>query len=153
MGTRWQQLFLHLITGQAWLYEPSNTLRLVTGMGCGLAIGAVVHPLYQAAIWHDVDDRPVLENIKPRALPNGGCCRGIGLLVWPGAPYTLWAVLLFVAVVTVFTLVNSILVVLLFHREGLVVRHTELIPYMLAGLVLSVIEIGTLAILHALIFG
>lgn len=146
--------FLHLITGQTWLYEPSNTLRLVTGMGCGLAIGAVIRPLYQAAMWRDIDNRPVLENLKQLALYLVVGAGGVlALLAWPGAPHMFWAVLLFVAVVGVFTLVNSILVVLLFHKEGLAVRHTELIPYMLAGLVLSAIEIGTLATLHVLILG
>jgi uncharacterized membrane protein len=146
--------FLYLITGRAWLYEPSNTLRLITGMGCGLTIGAVIHPLYQASVWRGAVNRPVLENVGQLGLLLAVGAAGIlSVLGWRSAPYEFWAALLLVAVLGVFTLLNSILAVILFRKEGLIVRYAELVPYTLIGLVLSVAEIGLLATLHYLLLG
>ncbi len=146
--------FLSLATGRAWLYAPSNTLRLITGMGCGLALGAVIHPLYQASMWRSAENRPVLEGMGQLALlaAIGAACVLL-LLGWPGAPYELWAALLFICVLGVFTLVNSIVAAMILRREGLAVRVAELVPSTLVGLALSVAEIGTLATLHYLILG
>jgi uncharacterized membrane protein len=146
--------FLYLITGHAWLYMPSNTLRLITGMGCGLTIGAVIHPLYQASVWRGAVNRPVLENVGQLGLLLAVGAAGVLLVLgWRTAPYEFWTALLFVAVLGVFTLLNSILVVILFRKEGLVVRYAELVPYTLIGLVMSVAEIGSLATLHYLLLG
>jgi hypothetical protein len=144
--------FLYLITERAWLYMPNNTLRLITGMGCGLTIGAVIHPLYQGAMWRVTEQRPVLENAGQLGLLLAvGAAAVLLVLGWRGAPYVFWTVLLFVAVLGVFTVVNSVLVVMLFRRERQAVRYAEVIPYMIIGLLLAVIEIGSLATLHYLL--
>jgi len=42
------------------LYEPNNTLRLLTGTGMGLVIAAVLFPAFNQTIWKDWDKRPAL---------------------------------------------------------------------------------------------
>ena len=42
------------------LYEPNNTLRLLTGTGMGLVIAAVLFPAFNQTIWTDWDKRPAL---------------------------------------------------------------------------------------------
>ena len=58
--------FLHLIPGteELWLYEPNNTLRLITGMGVGLAISVMLFPAFNQTIWKKYDPRPVLEGMR-----------------------------------------------------------------------------------------
>jgi uncharacterized membrane protein len=42
------------------LYEPNNTLRLLTGTGMGLVIAAVLFPAFNQTLWAKLDNRPAL---------------------------------------------------------------------------------------------
>jgi uncharacterized membrane protein len=42
------------------LYEPNNTLRLLTGTGMGLVIAAVLYPAFNQTLWTKLDNRPAL---------------------------------------------------------------------------------------------
>jgi uncharacterized membrane protein len=42
------------------LYEPNNTLRLLTGTGMGLVIAAVLFPAFNQTLWAKQDNRPAL---------------------------------------------------------------------------------------------
>jgi len=146
--------FLYLIIDRALLYTPSNTLRLITGMGCGLTIGTLIHPLYQGAMWRAAEQRPVLESAGQLGLLLAVGAAAVSLVLgWRSAPYEMWTAVLFVAVLGVFTLVNSVLVVMLFRKEGSAVRHMDLVPYLVGGLFLAVVEIGALATLHRFLLG
>lgn len=43
------------------LYTPNNILRLFTGSGMGIALGAVLFPVVNQTLWRTIDDRPALE--------------------------------------------------------------------------------------------
>jgi uncharacterized membrane protein len=43
------------------LYVPNNTLRLFTGSGMGIALGAVLYPIVNQTLWRELDGRPALE--------------------------------------------------------------------------------------------
>lgn len=54
--------YLHFFPNAPGLYEPNNTLRLLTGMGVGLSIAAVLFPAFnQTSLSHWVP-RPALES-------------------------------------------------------------------------------------------
>ncbi len=44
------------------LYIPNNTLRLLTGTGMGMAMGALLFAAFNQTAWKDEDTRPALEN-------------------------------------------------------------------------------------------
>ncbi|NLD72737.1 MAG: DUF2085 domain-containing protein [Chloroflexi bacterium] len=144
--------FAQLALGRAPLYEPSNTLRLATGLGLGIALAGVLYPTYHYALWRERDERSALGG--PWALPAlyaGALVMGGLLLAWSGAPYALWATLATGATATVLALVNGAMLALLLHREGVARRWAEVLPYWAGGLVLALGETGTLAIIRRLL--
>ena len=44
------------------LYEPNNTLRLLTGTGMGLVIAAALFPAFNQTFWTKLDNRPALDS-------------------------------------------------------------------------------------------
>ena len=51
--------YLHFFPGVNGLYEPTNTLRLITGLGMGLSISAILVPSFNQSVWDAFDPRPV----------------------------------------------------------------------------------------------
>ena len=44
------------------LYEPNNTLRLLTGTGMGLVIAAALFPAFNQTVWAKMDNRPAMDS-------------------------------------------------------------------------------------------
>lgn len=61
MGIDGVNSYFHLFPGFTGIYEPNNTLRLVSGMLCGIAVGTVLLPMFNRAVWAEVDSRRVLD--------------------------------------------------------------------------------------------
>lgn len=53
--------FLNLFPGFNVAYEPSNLLRLITGTGVGLGIGAILLPLFNQTAWANWINRSFFE--------------------------------------------------------------------------------------------
>ena len=146
--------FMALLRHSPLLYEPSNTVRLITGVGSGLALGILLYPIYHFAMWQPIDERRVLEREWHLAilLLAGGAGVAI-LLTWESAPFPFWTVVLTGAVAIALTLVNAVLIALLGHREGFATQWTEIAPYLAAGFTASVLETGLLACVRQLVAG
>lgn len=56
--------YLNLFPGAPSLYEPNNTLRLLTGTGMGLVMAAAVYPAFHQTVWQRWDDRPALPSLR-----------------------------------------------------------------------------------------
>jgi hypothetical protein len=58
--------YIHLLPflSRYYLYEPSNTLRIMTGTGLGLAISVGLLPAFHQTVWTRWDRRPALGDIK-----------------------------------------------------------------------------------------
>ena len=138
--------FLSLPGGTRALYEPSNSLRLATGMGSGLAVGIVLYPIYHFAMWRRVDERRVLDHAWQVVvlLAAGAICATI-ILLCTSVPYVLVVTIATGVVAVVFTIVNALLVVLLRNKEGFAERWVEIVPYLVGGFVASLLETGILA--------
>ncbi len=50
--------------GLPHLYEPQNWLRLITGMFTGLAIGVFVLPSFNATLWRQPAEQPILADLR-----------------------------------------------------------------------------------------
>ena len=136
-------------TGVPPLYTPSNALRLSTGVGNGLAISAVLCPIFNYAMWHQVDEGRVLDRASHLIglLLAGTCVIGV-VLGWRSAPFSLWAVVLGLAVAVVLAILNGTLLALLIHKEGFADRFLDIVPYLAGGLSAALLETGALALLR-----
>jgi uncharacterized membrane protein len=135
-----------------WLYTPTNTLRLITGTGMGLAVGAVLYPAIHYALWRDTRQESVLtERSHVLAVMGVGGLFVSLSLVWSSAPWWLFWMLHVGSVLALFALVNALLVALLVHSRGGARRLREIAPYLAIGLAAGVIEMGAVALLRATI--
>lgn len=149
--------FAQMVLGRGILYAPSNTMRVLTGMGFGLALAVVLYPVYHYALWRDTEERQVLAGARRLTggvpgpvvvMLSAGLMLALALLTMPMAPYWLWTTLAVAAVAIVLTMVNAILIVLLAHKEGLAKKWTDLIPWFAAGLAAALLETGVLSLIR-----
>jgi uncharacterized membrane protein len=136
--------FLHLIpfTRQFWIYEPSNSIRLATGMGVGLGISIILFPAFNQTVWKQTDARPVLDGlgdfVKLLIL--------VAILVTAmlsGNPVILYPLSLISAagVLIILTMVYSMVWVMLFRAEGRFENLRQYLFPLLAGFAVTLIQI------------
>lgn len=112
--------FFELSSGSILFYPPQNWLRLVTGVGLGVGIGALLLPTFRQNLWQTIDERPILSSAGDlmvtyliALIPALGFITEIPLLTYPLAILSTTAILL------VFSLCFTILWVLLTNRVGI----------------------------------
>ena len=145
--------FLHLLpfTERFWLYEPNNTLRLVTGTLMGLGISVMLFPAFNQTIWQKYDYRPVLAGWRD----FGGLLALAGildLLVLTENSWILYPLSLISAggVLLLLSLVYSMVWIMIFRAENRVERASQLLYPLLAGFSVALIQI---LVLDALRYG
>lgn len=155
MGIDGINSYLHLFPGGVGVYEPHNTLRVVTGIFAGFAIFSVIYPVFNAVIWAEPDDdqRPI-DNLKELL----GCFVILGfvvLLVLSDRPIflTVLAVASVIGVVLMLTMIGTVLFVMAFKLENSFHTVGALAIPILAGLTLTFIEIGGIDALRLFVTG
>jgi len=145
---------LEMARGSWMLYQPQNSLRLITGMGNGVTIGVVLYPIGNAIMWRWSDDRRVLDrpwHLLVALLAEAGC--GAAVLAWRSAPYLFWVVVDTLSVSVVLATVNAALIVLLLHKENLTDDWLRMLPYLGVGFLAACAETGTLALVRRALGG
>lgn len=131
------------------LYEPSNLLRLLTGTGIGLVIGAALYPSFNSVIWQKPDPRPALGDFKSLA---GLILLSLGLdaLLLLNIPWIMltMAILSALATLTLLALVYTIVVVMLFHQENRAERLLHVVMPFIAGLGIALLQIAVFDLLR-----
>jgi uncharacterized membrane protein len=154
MGLDGLNSYLTLFPGGHNLYQPRNWLRLTSGALNGLAMSALIYPAFSLTLLLSPAPQRVIRNFRDL---------GILLLIeaslvvlvlgqWPFLLYPL-ALLSAAGVLTLLTLVNSTLVVVLVRRENTVsARRGAIIP-LLAGLAASLVQIGLIDMARYMLTG
>ena len=111
--------FAHLIPFTTGLYEPSNTMRLITGTGAGLGIAALIYPIVNQTLFPDGQDRPALANWRQMGLllVLAAALNAVILAEFAPALYPL-ALLSAATVLLVLGLCYTLVWVIIFKREG-----------------------------------
>jgi uncharacterized membrane protein len=131
------------------LYEPANWLRLTTGTLYGLAMSAIIYPVLSFTLLREPGAQPAVGSICDLAIlvALGAALIGTVLTGWSGLLYPL-ALLSAIGVLGLLTCVNTVLVVILAHKENTSDTWRDAVPALLAGLTLSVIQIGSIGIVR-----
>ncbi len=143
MGADGLNSYLTFFPNLPHLYEPRNWLRLTTGALSGLALSGLLYPILNATLWN-----------APQATRAIARWRDLGVLLLleaglVGAVLTGWAPLLVplatlsaLGVLAMLTSVNTVILVMLAGRENTASHWRDTLLPLLAGLTLSLLEIG-----------
>lgn len=137
--------FFSLFMERPGLYQPNNSLRLLTGTGMGLAISVALFPAFNATVWRKVDPRPAFLNLRSFLFM---VLIGIGLdvLILFEKPVILYPLAFISAagVLVLLTLVYSMVLTMAFKVENGFMHIREFVFALLGGLTLALIQVGML---------
>jgi uncharacterized membrane protein len=149
--------YLTLFPGLPHLYEPHNLLRLMTGTLEGLAISALLLPVFNLTLWSD--DADPAKGIDARQPSIAGWPDLIWLLVggalvvaivsseWDPFLYPL-ALLSGLMIVGLVGAINGMLL-MVFRRASPAQRRLQVIAPLLGGVALAMIELTAIGLLRA----
>ena len=131
------------------LYPPNTALRLLTGLGAGLAVGLFALPVVASVIWAAALPEASLDAFFELAaglalvgLVGALVLAGVGVLLWP------IGLAMLLSVVVAFGVANVYVLALATGRTGLAVGFRDLNPLLLSSLGLVLLELGALAFLR-----
>jgi uncharacterized membrane protein len=146
--------YLHFFPSAPTAYEPSNFLRLTTGLLLGIALGNLVYPGFNQVAWRSGREAPALQSSADlvRLLALAAALAGLVLSENPLVLYPL-ALLSSLGVVLLLTLVYAMLILLLVRRENQAESWRDLALPLAGGLTLAFGQLGALDLLRYLVTG
>ena len=129
------------------LYEPSNLIRISTGVLAGIALGLALGHLFASSVWAR-GNRVRAVIMKPAdLLAPIGVSGALALLALSDLPmlYAPFAVGLVVAAVGVFWLLGIVLIALLSECAWSYRTWSDLAPLALASLIVAILTVGALS--------
>lgn len=141
--------FFSLFSNGAGLYQPNNSLRLLTGTGMGLAIAVALVPAFNATVWKYIDPRPAFLNFRTfgfMVLIALGL-DGLILLENPVILYPL-ALISAAGVIILLGIVYSMVLIMVFKSENRFNKISQFSYVIIGGFTIALIQIGLLDILR-----
>jgi uncharacterized membrane protein len=134
------------------LYEPSNTLRLLTGTGIGLGIAVALFPAFNSTVWKDTDPRPAINGWRSFGILVGVAFI-LDLLVLTENSVVLITLALVSAagVIILLTMVYTIVLLMLFHQENRVLGFSQALIPLVGGFCIAIMQIALIDALRYLI--
>lgn len=138
--------YSHFFPNLPHAYQPRNWLRLLTGIGAGLAMGVILFPALSQTLWRNQEPRPAVGSIRELL----GLVL-IALLVvtlvlseQPALLYVLGLVSAF-GVLLVLTAINTTAMLILSHRDARADRWQQAILPLTIGLLLAVLQVALIS--------
>ncbi len=146
--------YLHFFPGAPTLYEPQNWLRLITGMGMGLGIAGVMHPVFHRTAWAAVDTRPSLGSLRSLSglLLLAGLLDGLVLTENPLILYPL-ALASAGSVIVLLAMIYTVIWLMLFRQENRFSSLGQMSIALVGGVGLALLQIAILDGVRYLITG
>ncbi|MGQ0604182.1 MAG: DUF2085 domain-containing protein [Anaerolineales bacterium] len=145
MGVDGANSYASLFPNLPHLYEPQNWLRMVTGTFNGLAVGALIYPVFNQTLWRDWQPRAIVGSFRELAVlvAVGVAIVAATLTENPMVLYPL-ALLSAAGVVALLTMLYTVGLLILTRRENRAGSwRTAALP-LLMGLTLALLQIAVI---------
>lgn len=146
--------YMSIFPGAPTLYQPNNTLRLLTGTGMGVAIAVLVYPAFNQTVWKNWVPRPPIAS-PLRLLP----LLALGLLLdaiilWEN-PLLLYPLALISAggVILLLAMVYSMVWLMILRAENRFSQPSELLLPLTGGFTMAMLQIALLDLGRFLLTG
>lgn len=146
--------FLQMPIQLPYLYMPRLELRLGTGLLCGIAFAGILIPVVNSTLWRDTDPRPIfggwkqfLGGLAILALVFALNETESGIFLYP------FSILSAVSVIILLALINMVFVISFFRGNKPVVNLREALNPFAAGVLLTLVELGTLSAMRYAVLG
>ncbi len=135
--------YLRLFPIMPGVYESQNWLRLVTGMGMGLAIGAAIVPAFHQTMWQSWEDRSGLGSWKQLALLLL-LAAGLSLLVLTESIYVMVpaAIISALGVYLLLAMIYAMVWAMLSKKDNTYKHYKELWRPLLGGALIALLQIA-----------
>lgn len=139
--------YMNIFPSASHLYQPSNTLRMITGTLVGIPLATLVYPLFNQSIWREWQPAPVL-----RSLGDLIVLLGLGAVLVPLVisenPLFLYplALLSSLGVLALLTIIYATITVIVLRLENRADSRRDLALPLIVGLTLAIIQIALIGI-------
>jgi uncharacterized membrane protein len=136
------------------LYEPNNTLRLLTGTGMGLVIAVVLFPAFNQTLWSNWDSRPALNGWRALGILLA-LAFGVDLLMLTDLPVILFplAILSALTVPLLLSMVYSLFAMMVLRKDNTYQRLSQAWLPLTAGFTIAMLQIVIFDILRYALTG
>ena len=141
--------YFHYVTGLQILYAPSNLLRLASGLATGVTLSALLFPLFSFTLWQEPERSHVIRGWKELAsLLLTLLALGLLLQADIAVLSAAFVFLNLAGVLVMLTMVNAIIALLLLRRENVAQSWWQALPFLLLGLLMTLAEVGSIALVR-----
>lgn len=149
MGIDGINSYSHFFPQAPHLYEPRNWLRLATGMGTGLAMGLILLPALAQSLWRRPEYQPIVDSGRELLALLILALITVLLLLsnQPTLSYVL-AVTSVAGLLFIVTALNTVILLVLFRRDGRATTWRQTLWPLLLGFVVAVVELGIIGALR-----
>lgn len=141
--------YSHFFPNLPHAYEPQNWLRLMTGLGAGLAMGIILFPALSQTLWRNQQHRSSVASIRELL---GLTLLGLllGILVLTEQPELLYILGLVSAagVLVVLTSINTTFLLILTRRDAQATRLRGAVLPLTIGLSLAIMEVALISVVR-----
>jgi len=147
MGIDGINSYSHFFPNAPHLYEPRNWLRLVTGIGTGVTMGLIFLPALAQSLWRSPQYQPIISS--GRELTELLILAAITVVLLLSNRPTLLYVLAIVSVaglLLIVTALNTVIVLVIFRRDGRAVLWRQTAVPLLAGFLITLVELSVIGL-------
>ena len=129
-------------------------MRLITGTGMGLTMAAMVLPTFNQTLWKNYDPRPYFATWAQLGgyLLAGAASAALILTEIPILLRT-FAYIGVIGVVVILVMLYAMILLTVFGKENTVKKPLEMTTWLLAGLIISFLHIGSFDLVRFMLTG